>query len=372
VTTSSATNAVLAVRFDQLTNEHIAAWLAAQAHDPTLDSPYYHPLFARTVHEAELDVDVAVELDEGGTAIGFLPVHRRGPLAVPVGAPAADFQGAIRATTSIATVPRLMAALRVRRLAFDHVPVTATDFAPFAETTRPSPYLDVSDGLDGYLSRASRSGKDNMAQARRRARKAERELGTLRFVADSTDPDLLDRVIALKRDQYAATGARDYFADRRHVRLMHDLLRVRTADFAGALSAVYAGDRLVAAHFGMRSAGVLHWWFPVYDPALGGFAPGWMLLRELVIAAPELAVRRIDLGRGEDEYKRRAMTGVTEVSQGLVTDGSVRSTLWQMRSSALTNLRSSAAGPVLGRGIRLLRKARPQSGRNTRTAHSRV
>jgi CelD/BcsL family acetyltransferase involved in cellulose biosynthesis len=372
VTTSSATRTVLAVRFDQLTDHQVADWLAARALDPTTDSPYFHPLFSRTVHETGLDVDVAVEVDERGKAVAFLPVHRRGPLAVPVGTPAADFQGLIRAAESTATLPELMAALRVRRFSFDHVPVTATDFAPFVATTRPSPYLDVTDGLEGYLSRASRSGKDNMAQARRRARKAERELGPLRFVADSTEPDLLDRVIALKREQYSVTGARDYFADARHVQLMHNLLQTRTADFAGALSAVYAGDHLVAAHFGMRSAGVLHWWFPVYDPALSGLAPGWMLLRELVMAAPDLDVRRIDLGRGEDEYKRRAMTGVTEVGEGLVTGSSVQSALWRMRSSALTSLRSSAAGPMLRRGARLLRQARGKSGRNTRTDQSRV
>src|SRR5207342_85505 len=113
------------------------------------------------------------EVAEDGRARAFLPVHRRGSLAVPVGAPAADFQGVIRAADATATLPELMAALRVRRLAFDHVPVTATEFAPFTETTRPSPYLDVTGGLEGYLSRASRSGKDNMSQARRRARKAE-------------------------------------------------------------------------------------------------------------------------------------------------------------------------------------------------------
>jgi len=149
---------------------------------------------------------------------------------------------------------------------------------------------------------------------------------------------------------------------------MHNMLKVSTDDFAGALSAVYAGDRLVAAHFGMRAGGVLHWWFPVYDPALSGLAPGWILLRELVAAAPGLDVRRIDLGRGEDEYKRRAMTGVTDVGQGLVTSSAARYTLRRMRSSVLTGLRSSPAAPVLRRGVRLVRRARSQSGRKVQPA----
>ena len=80
------------------------------------------------------------------------------------------------------------------------------------ESRRESPYVEVAGGMDGYLARASRSGKDNLGQARRKARKAEAAHGPITFVAESTDAGALDAVIALKRAQYAATGARDYFA----------------------------------------------------------------------------------------------------------------------------------------------------------------
>ncbi len=121
-----------------------------------------------------------------------------------------------------------------------------------------------------------------MSQARRRVAKAEREIGPIRFEADVVDDELLDQVIDLKRAQYQATGARDYFADTRRIAMARRILHTRDADFGGVLSAVYAGDRLLAAHFGMRASGVLHWWFPVYDPAFSALAPGWILLRELV------------------------------------------------------------------------------------------
>ena len=180
-------------------------------------------------------------------------------------------------------------------------------------------------GLDGYLGRASRSGKDNMGQARRKARKAEETHGPISFVADSTDADALGALIALKRAQYAATGARDYFAAPERVALAHRLLETRVDGFAGVLSTVHVGPRLLAAHFGIRSGGVLHWWFPVYDPQFGAFAPGWILLRELAVAAPSLGVTRLDLGRGDDEYKRRAKTGESMVCQGLSPTAAPRS-----------------------------------------------
>ena len=127
----------------------------------------------------------------------------------------------------------------------------------------------------------------------------------------------------LKRAQYAATGGQDYFSEPNRIELMRRLLHTRDPAFAGILSTVHIGDHLVAAHFGIRSAHVLHWWFPVYDPAYAQLSPGWILLRELVAATPELGIRRIDLGRGDDEYKRRAKTGDTTVCEARVESGSL-------------------------------------------------
>src|SRR5581483_6030982 len=92
----------------------------------------------------------------------------------------------------------------------------------------------------------------------------------------------------------------------------------------GMLSALYAGPELVAAHFGLRSGPVLHWWFPVYNPDLSRLDPGWMLLRAVIEAAPELGLERLDLGRGRDEWKRRAATGEQVVGQGAVIHNRLR------------------------------------------------
>ena len=356
MTRTAVPGTVLAVEFDRLTADQVTRWVAARAANPALDSPYFHPAFAEGVHRCGHRVVVAMEVDDEDTPCLPSPVHLRGKLAVPVGWPGADFQGPIQAAGRTVSLRAMMTALGVRRLAFDHMHGSAVEFTPWVESSRPSPFIDVAGGLDQYLARASRSGRDNLGQARRRARKAERELGPLRFVAMSDDHDLLDQVIALKRGQYAATGARDDFSDARHVDLVHDILDRRDPAFAGALSAVWVGDRLLAAHFGMRSGAVLHWWFPVYDPALAGFAPGWVLLRELIGGAPDLDLGRIDLGRGEDEYKRRAMTGQTTVHQGMVAITATDRAIRRMRRATVSAARSSIVAPVLKRGLRLVRR----------------
>ena len=345
------------LRFDALTGRELDAWHMLRKANPALDSPYFHPGFAEAVHAGGRDVHVVVAEDRGDVT-GLLACHRDGATVRPVGWPGADFQGPVLAPgTSFPATEMLTGG--VRGFAFDHLLDVCPDFEPGVESRRPSPYVDTSGGLDGYLGRASRSGKENLGQARRRARKAERELGPVRFVADNPDPALLDRVVELKRAQYAATGARDYFADPGRIGLVKRLLDTRGADFGGILSTVHAGPHLVAAHFGLRAEHVLHWWFPVYDPEFAHLAPGWMLLRELVQTAPELGLTRIDLGRGDDEYKRRAKTGEVMVSQGLYTRSPVRRILRRARNSAIETVKSSPIGPTLRGMVHKLRaKAR--------------
>ena len=112
------------------------------------------------------------------------------------------------------------------------------------------------------------------------------------------------------------------------------------------LSAVYAGEHLIAAHFGLRAGPVLHWWFPVYDPEFSRLDPGWMQLRAVLEAGPELGLERIDLGRGDGEWKRWLGTGYQLVCQGAV----IRNPLRHRTASA--RRRFTQAAKVLTGGAR--------------------
>jgi CelD/BcsL family acetyltransferase involved in cellulose biosynthesis len=344
------------VRFDMLTPAELDAWHRLRDADPAYDSPYFHPGFAAAVHASGRPVHMVVGNDERGQITGLLACHREGSMLRPAGWPAADFQGPILAPG--AEFPPLdLLKGGIRGFEFDHLVESATDFAPWVESSRPSPYVDISGGMTGYLGRASRSGKDNMGQARRRAARAERELGPLRFEVDTVDDVALARLVELKRAQYAATGARDYFAEPDRVTLLKRLMHTRDASFGGVLSTIYAGPHLLAAHFGMRAGNVLHWWFPVYDPMHAKLAPGWILLRALVEAGAAFGIARIDLGRGEDEYKRRAKTGETSVSQGIVTRSTTRRAMRRAKDSLIASAKASVLGPTLRKAVRTLRKA---------------
>lgn len=340
-------------RLGDLTAREFDAWHVLRSANPSLDSPYFDPGFARAVDSSGPPVFVCVREDRGEIR-GLFAFHRDRHILRPVGWPGADFQAPIEAEGSNIAPLEL---LRSRRdaVVFDHLLGSCTEFDPWIERRRSSPYIDVTGGLDGYLGRASQAGKSNLAQARRRTAKAEREVGPIRFVSDSTDPELLERVVELKRRQYAATGSKDYFAPTHRRSLVGNLLNLRGSEFAGMLSGVYAGDKLLAAHFGLRSHNVLHWWFPVYDPGFGHLAPGWILLRELIVAAPALGITRIDLGRGDDEYKRRAKTGESIVCEAYVTRNPLRRSARRAKRASMAAVQASPAGPLARRFVHTVR-----------------
>jgi CelD/BcsL family acetyltransferase involved in cellulose biosynthesis len=295
---------------------------------------------------------VIIGEDALGAAISFLPVQFRKRTCRPAGSPAADFQGPICAPGVEFDIEAAVSACGTAAYHFDHMRDGMADFEPWIFNRRRSPHMDISGGMEGYLSRASRSGKDNIAQARRLKRKAEREHGPVRFDARSADVGLLDTVIALKRHQYSATGSRDYFSHVEHADLLHRLLDAGGVEFGGMLSAIYAGPHLLAAHFGLRAGPVLHWWFPVYVAEFARLSPGWMLLRAIIDSATDLGLARIDLGRGDDEYKRRAMTGYQVVCEGAVIRHRLHHRAVLARRSVVATVKSSRAAPALGSTVR--------------------
>jgi CelD/BcsL family acetyltransferase involved in cellulose biosynthesis len=334
------------IDFDALEVEHLAAWRRVRDSNPALDSPYFHPAFAGAVHAIFGDVQMAVDDNAA-----WFPLQIQKRVARPAGWPGADFHGPVTPPGVLIDPLELTRATRLLALRFDHVSDDRTDFAPWVDDREDSPFIDVTGGLDGYLSRLGKASRDKLSRVRRMTNKAARQHGEVRLVHDAQDPSLLDWVIANKRSQYKTTGAYDFFARPARRELVHHLAGTRVDSFAGMLSAVYAGDRLLAAHFGLRDGAVLHWWFPVFDREYAELAPGWILLRELISAAPAMGITRIDLGPGDEDYKRRAMTGAIVVGQGEVTSDRLRRGLRvarvAARRAAISRLRESPIKPKL-------------------------
>ena len=228
----------------------IARWSELARATPLYRNPFFRPELTQAVARVR-PVRVAV-IEDAGAIAGFFPfeVGRR-RAARPVGWPYSDYHGPVLDAAATIDARELVRACGVSAWSFDHLPAAIAAFDPHVRGRGASPYLDLSEGFEPYLD--GRRSRSDIRGALRKGRKLAREVGPLRLVAHSDDPELLARTIDWKRAQYAETGVRDVLADTGARDLLGRVQAARGADFAGALSVLYAGDVVAALHLGLRS-----------------------------------------------------------------------------------------------------------------------
>ena len=323
-----------------LTASELARWSELLEARPLYRSPFFRPEFTLAVARVR-DVRVAV-VEDAGSVAGFLPFEASRRQGRPVGRPFSDYHGPVLDDDAAIDARALVRASGLATWSFDHLPAGIAALARHAWGQGASPYVDLSAGFEPEAS-------SDIRGARRKARKLAREVGSLRFVADSDDPDLLAQVIAWKRRQYAATGVTDVLADAGGRELLGHLHTVRATELAAMLSVLYAGDEVAALHLGLRSGGVLHSWFPAYNPQLHRYSPGLVLMLELAGAAPALGIRELDFGRGEARYKLALATGTVPLLEGCVGARPLSALPARLRTSARRLVRASGVPRVLRR-----------------------
>jgi CelD/BcsL family acetyltransferase involved in cellulose biosynthesis len=306
------------VRPAELTAEQVSIWSQLQRADNAVASPYFRPEFTLAVSRVRDDVEVAV-LYEGSEIVGFFPFQRsRFNVGKPVGGRLSDFQGVIVRKDLGWSVDDLMRGCRLTAWDFDHLITSQEAFGAHHWLTDESPYLDLSNGFDAYLAEMHGSKSNHVKNALRKSRKVERELGPLHLEFNTSDDTVFERLKNLKSQQYQSTKLLDIFRIPWIVNLLEQIRAQQTDDFSGVLSALYIDDQLAAAHFGMRTGHVLHYWFPVYDRAFLKYSPGLILLMEMARVGESLGIDRIDLGRGSEQFKRSFMSGAIPVAEGSV------------------------------------------------------
>ena len=82
---------------------------------------------------------------------------------------------------------------------------------------------------------------------------------------------------------------------------------------------IYAGDRPVAGHFGLRTATTLVGWFPAYDPEFARYSPGIVHHLRMAEHAAGSGLQQVDMGKGGREYKGWLKSGDLFVAEGRVS-----------------------------------------------------
>ena len=309
------------IRPEELRGPDLAWWDQLQAQNAELDSPFLSPGFAVAVGAVRRDTRIAVLSDERGT-VAFFPFEKgRGGRGMALAKGLSDVQGVIAPATMDLDLAGTMRACGLRLFEFDHFLATQEGWLtslPSRFMLETSPALDLSDGFGAYVSQKQTASKSLFQSTARKRRKLEREHGVIRLSFHEADHRMLDQVLGWKSSQYRRTGRRDRFADAGNRALVHTLLDVSDATFGAPLTALYAGDSLVAAHLGLRSRHTLAWWFPVYDPAFSAYSPGLILCLDLARAMAAERLSLLDLGKGDESYKDRLSNKSLRLLNGTV------------------------------------------------------
>ncbi|MFF4170975.1 GNAT family N-acetyltransferase [Streptomyces sp. NPDC001744] len=320
----------------ELGAREIEAWRALRAGSGAPGNPFMEPEFALAVARVRPRSRVAVWW-EGDEPVGFFP-YEKGPLGRgrALGYGVSDSQGAVLRPGLRPDARALLRHCGLASWEFDNLEAGQPVFAPAAADSFASPVIDVREGYAAYEAllrvRSPTFLRTTLAKERRLARRAD---GGTRFVFDERDPAALRTLMEWKSAQYRRTGRRDRFAQEWITTLVRRLHERRTPGCSGVLSVLYAGERPVAAHFGLRSATVLSCWFPSYDPEFAKYSPGLVLHLRMAEAAAEAGIGTLDLGRGDAEYKDALKTGELTVYEGAVFVPGARAALhWLGREPA--------------------------------------
>jgi CelD/BcsL family acetyltransferase involved in cellulose biosynthesis len=327
-----------------LTSAEAAAWRSLQATNPELSSPCFSPEFTQAVAAVRQDVEVGF-IEERGQVVAIFPFQRRSlARSVPVAAIVSDYQGVICRRNYQGDPLEWLRACRLASWDFDRALASQSIFAPYCKLWEPSAQIDLSQGYDYYAEERRAAGTKQLRRCEYLMRRLARDVGPLRFVAHSNDPSELASVLAWKSRQYLRSGWKDLFRGGWATALVKRVQLAQTPDFAGMLSLLYAGDRLVAGHMGMRSRSVWHYWFPAYDREFARYSPGVLLLLKMAQHADQLGLSRIDLGTGISLYKKRFMNTSIPVAEGSIERPSALGAFRAMRRRVGAVLRSLNCG----------------------------
>ena len=328
---------------EQLTRSEIALWNDLCATEPMLASPFLSHAYTLAVKKSGASVRVCL-IYRNKKLCAFFPYQFSTVLttwlkaAEPAGGRMTDYFGLIAAPDLTVSASQLLSLARLNQVTFTHLDESQLAFGLSGEAPRPG--LRIACRAPCGAARTSIFDHKHQADLKRKTRLLIQEVGALHFTFDVQENRLqhLQSLIRQKRSQYAKSNVSDALRSRWKHRLLEHLLYTVCNECSGILSVLYAGDQWVASHFGIRGNGILQYWFPVYNPALGRYSPGKILLDQIAQASTRHAIHTIDRGEGNAQSKMEAPGDQHQFYRGVWHNGTAptlvvrgsQSLLWRL------------------------------------------
>ena len=308
----------------QLCGEIADRWSLLCANNHSLSSPYYDIEFTKAVARVRDDVEIAILRNPFEEITGILPFQRVNDFhAEPIGGRLNDVHGVVGLDSNgqAETIRRVMLAANLKSFGFHSLNLAGvkedSKLSKFVFSELETHHIDLRAGWRVYRQWV-RKHSSTVRRQGQKTRSLEREIGPLRFEFDCSKHEVLEKLIELKRTKYQSSKTFDILSVDWAANLLREISTIETPDFKGLLSAIFAGDELVAVHFGMLTNDVLHYWFPVFDSAYSKYSPGTELILQVAEEASSRGVSKVDFGYGDDPYKFKFCNGRGKVCCGRV------------------------------------------------------
>jgi len=310
----------------------IAIWENLATTLPSLSSPFLSPHYARAVAASGIDVKVCV-IYQRDKICAFFPYQFRNrflsytKVAEPVGGEMTDYFGMIAEPGFRIRPTDLLRLAQINYLNFSHLDESQLGYGLSGEQPRT--------GLRARLNNTGERPLDTLLYERHRylkdsercARKLLNDFGSVEFVFDQQHnrQQVLENLVSQKREQYKRTNVPDSLKHSWKTNLLHKLSECQFSTCRGVLSTLSVGGKLIATHFGVMGNGIFQYWFPVYDPDYGKYAPGRLLLHKIIESSPLNSIHTIDHGEGDTSSKRELANDEHQYFRGVWHNRSVTS-----------------------------------------------
>ncbi len=347
---------VIAVSARDLTPEHIAAWRQLQSANPSCASPHFSVEFVQAVAAVRDHIEVGI-MSQGGEPLGFLPYRRaKGDVGHPIADNFSDLQGCVVPPRACWSADEVIRKCQLNAFHFSNVPATCSVFEPFVWQRREASYIDLSLGFEAYRASRRAAASKQIQETMRKSRKIQREVGPLHFEPCSTDPKVFRTLIDWKRAQLRSRHLGDSFSGPWVIPLLERIVNSQLQNFQGMMSVLRVGDEIIAICLGIKSQDIFHGWITTYNHKFSRYSPGLMLVIHLLQHAESQGVLRLDMGNGDQAFKKSLASGSYSLVGGSIDRRPVARVATQGWQMAKEMIRDTPLETAARAAIRQLRR----------------
>jgi len=309
-----------------------AAWRAMLDDNPLLRSPYHSLGYLDAISQARPDIKVAI-IQKADRLAGFV-AFQKGLMghARPPGGVVNDCFAVISAAGEDIALGHVMARAGVKAFDYKYALSAQAPFRTHAKCLEGGWIIDLSQGFETYKASRKKLGGKSFSSIINSPKRLRRE-GEVVIRLDDRRPETLEALYDWKSSQYRESGYPDLFALKWPRELLESLWAKDRSDGAGLMSSLELDGRLIAVHFGLIHADVLHVWFPAYDHDFIHLTPGNALMIEMFRLGAEQGIREMHMGPGTGRQKQALGSFQEGLATGCITQPGV--TGWTRKMAGL-------------------------------------